>query len=160
MRLARTLLALFLLGTGPAGLPAQQPQARQLTGRKWIDMEYGPYMTHSFQASVPEGNIAYKGIRIQLGEEGEAVLFDSDLLRFAAGWTRSQLDWRSVVYDGSHGTHPRVLGAPLFSNPRIPGCGRGRDQRAPRLRARRPVRRQLRQLRQHPCRQGRRLRRL
>ena len=121
MRLARTLLALFLLGTGPAGLPAQQPPARQLTGRKWIDMEYGPYMTHSFQASVPEGNIAYKGIRIQLGDEGEAVLFDSDLLRFAAGWTRSQLDWRSVVYDGSHGTHPRVLGAPLFSNPRIPG---------------------------------------
>ena len=121
MRLARTLLALFMVVTGPAGLPAQQREARQLTGRKWIDMEYGPYMTHSFQASVPEGNIAYKGIRIQLGDEGEAVLFDSDLLRFAAGWTRSQLDWRSVVYDGSHGTHPRVVGEPLFSNPRIPG---------------------------------------
>ena len=53
MRLARTLLALFLLVTGAAGLPAQQPPARQLTGRKWIDMEYGPYTVSYTHLTLP-----------------------------------------------------------------------------------------------------------
>ena len=39
MRLARTLLALFMVVTGPAGLPAQQREARQLTGRKWGNLD-------------------------------------------------------------------------------------------------------------------------
>ena len=91
------------------------------TGKRWIDMDYGPYMTHSFQASRPAGNIAYKGIKIRLGESGQSMLFDTDLLRWAGGWQSSDLDWRSVVYDGSHNTHPRVLGEPVFANPVAPG---------------------------------------
>ena len=122
MRLVCTLLAILSFVLWPSSLIAQpEPSARKLTGRKWIDMDYGPYMTHSFQASRPERNIAYKGIRIRLGSSGESVLFDSDLLRYAAGWLSSDLDWRSVVYDGSHGTHPGIVGDPLFANPRIPG---------------------------------------
>ena len=70
------------------------------TGKRWIDMDYGPYMTHSFQASRPAGNIAYKGIKIRLGDEGQSMLFDTDLMRWAAGWQSSDLDWSSVVYHG------------------------------------------------------------
>ena len=91
------------------------------TGKRWIDMDYGPYMTHSFEASRPKGNIAYKGLKIRLGDGGQAMLFDTDLLRWAAGWQSSDLDWRSVVYDGSHNTHPHVLGEPVFANPVAPG---------------------------------------
>jgi hypothetical protein len=84
-------------------------------------MDYGPYMTHSFQAAEPAGNIAYKGIRIRLGDSGESVLFDSDLLRCAGGWLESTLDWRNVMFDGSHGTHPHILGEQVFSTPVLPG---------------------------------------
>ena len=94
------------------------------TGKRWIDMDYGPYMTHSFQASRPAGNIAYKGIKIRLGDSGESMLFDTDLMRWAAGWESSDLDWRSVVYDGSHNTHPKVLGEPVFVNDTAPGWAR------------------------------------
>ncbi|MCA9268580.1 MAG: hypothetical protein KDA41_08925 [Planctomycetales bacterium] len=89
-------------------------------------------MTHSFQAAQPGGNIAYKGIKIRLGENGAAVLFDTDLLRPAAAWTQSDLDWRNVIYDGSHNTHPRVLGQPVFANAVQPGWAHDRSFADPR----------------------------
>ena len=110
--LAALGLSLFAAGAGA--------QVRN-TGKRWIDMDYGPYMTHSFQASRPDKNIAYKGLKIRLGDDGQAMLFDTDLLRFAGGWQSSDLDWRSVVYDGSHNSHPRVTGEPVFSNAAAPG---------------------------------------
>ena len=97
------------------------PLLAQQKSPKWIAMDYGPYMTHSFQAAEPAGNIAYKGIRIRLGDSGESVLFDSDLLRFAGGWLESNLDWRNVMFDGSHGTHPHILGKQVFATPALPG---------------------------------------
>ncbi len=67
---------------------------RPLTGKPYIDMDYGPYLTASLQ--VEKGNIAYKGIAIRLDEGSggvsqgnEFVLFDTDTLRYAAGWTGS-----------------------------------------------------------------------
>jgi len=96
-------------------------------GKKWSDMDYGPFMTHSFEAKGK--NLAYKGILVRLGPGGAAMLFDADLLRWSAGWLKSDLDWKSVVYDGSHQTHPKVLGDPLFSNPLLPGVGALKDPR-------------------------------
>ena len=43
---------------------------RKLTGKNWIDMNYGPYMTASFQ--VARGNIAYKGIAVRLDQRPNA----------------------------------------------------------------------------------------
>ena len=63
----------FLVVTLTSGVLLSQQQ-----GPKWVAMDYGPYITHSFQAAEPSGNIAYKGIRIRLGDAGESVLFDSD----------------------------------------------------------------------------------
>lgn len=102
-------------------------QAAPQEGRTWSDMDYGPFMTHSFEGK--DKDIAYKGIRVRLGPDGACMLFDEDLLRWSAGWTKSALDWKSVVYDGSHQTHPRILGEPVFRNPRAPGCGGRRDPR-------------------------------
>ena len=96
-------------------------------GKKWSDMDYGPFMTHSFEAKGK--NIAYKGVRVRLGTEGASMVFDTDLLRWSAGWTKSSLDWKSVVYDGSHNTNPKVLGEPVFTNPRLPGWAPFKDLR-------------------------------
>ena len=99
----------------------------ELTGRPYIDMNYGPYLSASIEVA-PE-NIAYKGIAIRLDEGpggiskgNEFVVFETDTLRMAAAWSGDKfIDWRSIVYDGSHGTHPKLVGERLFTNPVAPG---------------------------------------
>jgi len=114
----------------------------ELTGRPYIDMNYGPYLSASIEAAP--GNIAYKGIAIRLDDGpggvskgSEFVVFETDTLRMAAAWSGDEfIDWRSIVYDGSHGTHPKLVGERLFTNPVAPGWARpGTDQfEDPRLR--------------------------
>ena len=114
----------------------------ELTGKPYIDMNYGPYLSASIE--VAPGNIAYKGIAIRLDDGpggvskgSEFVVFETDTLRMAAAWSGDEfIDWRSIVYDGSHGTHPKLVGERLFTNPVAPGWARpGTDQfEDPRLR--------------------------
>lgn len=87
-------------------------------GKKWSDMDYGPFMTHSFETAGKD--ISTKGIKIRLGPDGACMIFDADTLRWSAGYLKSSMDWRSIVYDGSHQTHPKVLGEPAFTTPRRP----------------------------------------
>lgn len=95
-------------------------------------MDYGPNMTHSFEVkSAPSRNISYKGMKIQLGENA-SMLFDEDLLRWSGGWTDADLDWRNVIYDGSHGTHPGIVGEPVFFNSVAPGWNVKNDFSDPR----------------------------
>ena len=115
-----------------AALLAAAPQQKPPQEKKWSSMDYGPFMTHSFEAKGAPRNIAYKGLKVRLGPDGASMLFDTDLLRWSAGWLKSDLDWKSVVYDGSHQTHPKVLGDPVFSNPMLPGCAQGGSFQDPR----------------------------
>ncbi len=113
-----------------------------MVGKPYIDMNYGPYLSASIE--VAQGNIAYKGIAIRLDEGpggvskgSEFVVFDTDTLRMAAAWSGDGfIDWRSIVYDGSHGTHPKLVGKRLFTNPVAPGWARPGTNRFedPRLR--------------------------
>ena len=122
--------------------PIGQANDVELTGRPYIDMNYGPYLSASIEAAP--GNIAYKGIAIRLDDGpggvskgSEFVVFETDTLRMAAAWNGDEfIDWRSIVYDGSHGTHPKLVGERLFTNPVAPGWARpGTDQfEDPRLR--------------------------
>ena len=122
--------------------PIGQANDIELTGRPYIDMNYGPYLSASIEAAP--GNIAYKGIAIRLDDGpggvskgSEFVVFETDTLRMAAAWSGDEfIDWRSIVYDGSHGTHPKLVGERLFTNPVAPGWARpGTDQfEDPRLR--------------------------
>ena len=98
----------------------------ELTGKPWIDMNYGPYLTASIE--VTPGNIAYKGIAIRLddGEGGIArgsqfVVFDTDTLRMAGGWDESFINWQNILFDGSHGTHSKIAGPLTFENRVGPG---------------------------------------
>lgn len=96
-------------------------------------MDYGPFLTTTLE--VDRDNIANKAIAIRLdaGPGGVSqgnvfVAFDTDTLRMAAGWTGSGfIDWRSVVFDGSHQTHPSLVGRRVFVTPRAPGWGRPTD---------------------------------
>ena len=105
-------------------------------------MNYGPYLSASIE--VGPGNIAYKGIAIRLDEGpggvskgNKFVVFETDTLRMAAAWSGDKfIDWRSIVYDGSHGTHPKLAGERVFTNPVAPGWAKpGTDSfEDPRLR--------------------------
>ena len=119
-----------------------QAEDVKLTGKPYIDMNYGPYLSASIE--VGPGNIAYKGIAIRLDEGSggvskgnKFVVFETDTLRMAAAWTGEKfIDWRSIVYDGSHGTHPKLAGERVFTNPVAPGWAKpGTDSfEDPRLR--------------------------
>ncbi|MBX3747764.1 MAG: c-type cytochrome [Verrucomicrobiae bacterium] len=89
-------------------------------------MDYGPYLTASIGIPGARTNIAYKGIAVNLGRAhggtaNEAVVFDTDLLRYAAGWTGNFVALRGLVYDGEHWTYPNLDGTPVFTNPAEPG---------------------------------------
>jgi putative heme-binding domain-containing protein len=118
----------------------------------WSAMDYGPSLTHTYEApsqgsaSNPP-NIAYKGVAVRLdtGTGGVArgrhwMLFDTDTLRMAAGWTKTTdqeiakqrsstlggqnfIDWRGIQFNGEHGIHPRLVGDISFSNANGPGWG-------------------------------------
>ena len=112
-----------------------QDQGIKLTGKPYIDMDYGAFLTASIE--VAPGNIAQKGIAIRLDEgpggvsQGNAfVLFDTDTMRVAGFWTgRGFINWQGIAMDGRHATHPRLVGNLLFSNGNAAGWAATRPQR-------------------------------
>ena len=93
-------LTRFIAAPGASGIgicllflcPFQASAADLAASRPWQAMDYGPFLSASIEAPEPRTNIAYKGIAINLGanfggDHNEAVVFDTDLLRYSAGWT-------------------------------------------------------------------------
>lgn len=111
-------------------LLAGAARAQELTGDPWSDMDYGRFKVHSY--IVEPGNNANKGIAIRVDEgpggmaKGtEFLLFDTDTLRWAAGWTGPGfMDWNSINYNGRHVVEPSIVGELLFTNPDAPGWSR------------------------------------
>ena len=96
----------------------------------WQAMDYGPFLTASIEAPEPRTNIAFKGVAINLGanfggEHNEAVIFDTDLLRYSAGWTGDFVALKGVVFDGEHWAYPHIAGPQVFGNPTAPGWASG-----------------------------------
>jgi hypothetical protein len=136
LRYAAGTLACFTLSILGASTPEQVTEP---SSKPWIAMDYGPYFTATLE--VENANIANKGVAIRLdhGPGGvsrgnEFLLFDTDTLRCAAGWTGKEfIDWRNVALDSQHEVHPAIRGQLLFSNRDAPGwenpAGRFEDQR-------------------------------
>ncbi|MBK9139887.1 MAG: hypothetical protein IPM17_14150, partial [Verrucomicrobia bacterium] len=123
------LAGVALFATVSPLLAAEAPNQQVRSGQPWLDMDYGPFLTASIEAPAPATNIAYKGIAIRLcdqaGREAEqAVVFDTDLLRYAAGWTGGFVALKGVVFDGEHWAYPRIGGRQVFGNPMGPGWAR------------------------------------
>ena len=121
------------LTVAAAALLAGAAGGQELTGYRWSDMDYGPFKVHSY--IVEPGNNANKGIAIRVddGPGGvakgtEFLLFDTDTLRWAAGWTGPGfMDWNSINYNGRHVVEPAIVGDFAFTNPDAPGWSRAGD---------------------------------
>jgi hypothetical protein len=115
------LLGLLLVGSSRTGAAAEAAALPP-----WQAMDYGPFLTASIEAPEPRTNIAYKGIAINLGanfggDHNEAIVFDTDLLRYCAGWTGDFVALKGVVFDGEHWAYPRINGRQVFGNASAPG---------------------------------------
>ena len=125
----RHILPAVLIGLLLIKISGGSAQQRSPTGKPWIDMDYGPFLTASVE--VGPDNIANKGIVIRLdrGSGGvaaghEFMIFDTDSLRMAAAWSGSGcLDWQNVAFDGQHGKHCSIAGDALFRTRDEPGWG-------------------------------------
>ena len=98
------------------------PGAR-VRSKAWLEMDYGPVISASITVrepqdprtdKTPQDNISYKGHAVLLGPDRRAgIVFDTELLRYAAGWRDGGLELTGTVYDGKHGPHPWVRGEPV-----------------------------------------------
>ncbi len=119
--------ALGLLFVAMSGFAAE-PKA----GPKYFQEDF-PFQGACITAKGPGKNVAMKGFAIRVGNDAN-VLWDTDLLRFAAGWTGGYITGRGVVYDGGHGQHPAIIGEQKFGTMQGPGWanakGEFKDDRA------------------------------
>ncbi len=108
----------------------------------WSAMDYGPNLTHTYEIPGATKNFAYKGVAIRLDSGAGGVsrgkhwmLFDTDTLRMAAGWSANKpatpsenfIDWRGIQFNGQHQIHPSITGQIAFANGMKPGWGQPSD---------------------------------
>src|SRR6476619_2856851 len=93
---------LFLLAT------LLSPAADRRSGGNYFQDDF-PFQGACISAKWPEHNVALKGLAIRVGNDAN-MLWDTDLLRFAAGWTGGYISSKGVAYDGGHGSHPSIVG--------------------------------------------------
>ena len=131
MRFIQNLIAPALLSL--ATLPA-------LAG-KWDDMDYGRFLSATFTNAEGKttlegkGCATNKGVAVKLGADAHAaMLFDTECVRMAGGWTGGWVKLKGVVFDGGHGPNPGPIdNADVFfqTNPG-PVWSRGGDFTDPR----------------------------
>ncbi len=56
------LIPIFILTAFLSTATAQPNQTK--TGKPWLDMDYGPFLTATIEAPAPRTNLAYKGSRL------------------------------------------------------------------------------------------------
>jgi hypothetical protein len=98
-------------------------QPKKPSTKPYLEMDYGPYMMGTFQIDENISNTAQKGIMIRLdqGDGGVTkgnswILYDHDTMRVASAYQGSFIDWKSIAFDGSHGTHLSITGEPILIN--------------------------------------------
>lgn len=123
-RVGALLLALAPLVAKAADEPTLPPPAKPTRGAL---MDYGPFLTSSL--SLPPANpkekvppaIAYKSINIKL-PGGANVAFDTDLMRYPAGWTGDWLNLARTHMTTQKGeVCPAVAGKVVFATKIGPG---------------------------------------
>lgn len=112
-----------------------------LAAPKWEEMDYGRFLSHTINNAQgkttfdQKGCAANKAISIKLGQNNEATMvFDTDLLRMAGGWTGGFLKLKGVVFDGAHGPNPQPADGTkmVFQTNVGPGWSKGGDFKDPR----------------------------
>src|SRR4051794_28227939 len=126
-RVGAILLALAPIVATAADEPTVPPPPPGARPTRGALMDYGSFLTSSL--SLPPANakekippaIAYKSINIKLGN-GASVAFDTDLLRYAAGWTGEWLNLAKTHMTTQKGdVCPSVGGKVVFATKMGPG---------------------------------------
>lgn len=80
---------------------------------KWDEMDYGRFLSATFanpqgQTTLEgKGCVANKGVAAKLGKDAQAaILFDTECVRMAGGWTGGWVKLKGVAFDGGHGPNP------------------------------------------------------
>ncbi|MEX0779417.1 MAG: DUF6797 domain-containing protein [Balneolales bacterium] len=84
-------------------------------------MDYGPVIAESIKLEWPENSFVRKGLGIDLGNNS-AMIFDTDLMRFAAGSVGGWLDISESDYTSYKGSEiASIEGRQVFGTPEIAG---------------------------------------
>ncbi len=119
-----------------AGLPKGNTRGPKPSNiQPWIVMDYGPFLTHTYQVPGDALNFAYKGIavRVDPGPGGVSrgrrwMIFDHDTMRMSAAWTgQGFIDWNGIMFNGRHNIHPKIVGQVNAANPVGPGWANPAD---------------------------------
>ncbi|MDB6053010.1 MAG: Large, multifunctional secreted protein [Verrucomicrobiales bacterium] len=90
----------------------------QPAGAKFFQEDF-PFQGACISAQGPGTNVALKGYAIRIGN-GMNVLWDTDLLRVASGWTGGYITPNGVAYNGGHAQHPAIMGKQQFGTRQAP----------------------------------------
>jgi hypothetical protein len=124
----RSTFLASLLVVLAAGSPASAAQYDQ--------MDYGPFLSATFTAPWPAGNVAYRGVAVPLDGPSTTAqagyIFDTEMLRPMAAWTGGFIKYTGVVFNGDHGTNPAPKGSPVFVTKPTPGWARDGNLKDPR----------------------------
>ncbi len=119
------ITAEYLAGL-PKGLALAKREVEHRAPPYYLSMDFGSTMMWTYQ--VDKSNIVQKGIAIRLDEgpggvsKGRAwMVYDHDTMQFATATTGDFINWRSIAFDRSHGTHLSLTGDRHFVNPIGPG---------------------------------------
>src|SRR5688500_4458268 len=100
--------------------------AERRSGVNYFQEDF-PFQGACITAKGPGKNVAMKGFAIRVGNDAN-MLWDTDLLRFAAGWTGGYITSRGVAYDGGHGQHPAIAGEQFFGTHAGPGWANAKGE--------------------------------
>ena len=100
--------------------------AERRAGGNYFQEDF-PFQGACITAKGPGNNVAMKGFAIRVGNDAN-MLWDTDLLRFAAGWTGGYITGKGVVYDGGHGAHPAIVGEQKFGTRQGPGWANAKGE--------------------------------
>lgn len=131
MKLHLPLLVAALL---PVALQAQDKP------KKWEAMNYGRFLSATYvnaqgQSTVNgKGCASNKGIAVKLGNREGTLLFDTETVRMAGGWTGGWVKLVGVAFDGKHGPNPGPAenATVYFENNPGPGWSKGGNFKDPR----------------------------
>ncbi len=120
-------LSIFLVALTAPALQAQD-DGWEAPDKPWYRTNYGPYLSLTTKMPRPKNNWVHKAKVIKLdqthlNENGRsgAMVFDTDLLRFAGGWTGGFMKLTGVEFNGDHGVQPKPPVTPDFITPHLPG---------------------------------------
>lgn len=137
----------------PACLLTALAAASFASAAPYDQMDYGPFISATFVAPWPKGNLSHRGIavrfearvpgeqpveiktgkKISMSDPGQCgVVFDTELLRYASGWSGGFINFTGVVFNGDHGTNPSPRGTLAFGSGATPGWAHDGDLKDPR----------------------------